>query len=139
MSNLCNVMGVSRSSYYNYFTEDSTQKHIVKEVTDEVVKEIMIKADHFQGRKKGVRQIKMSLENQNPIIYNLKCIRRIMKKYEIIYPIQKANPYRRMAKATNELRTCPNELQRNFKQGVAGKVLLTDITYLRYKSRKRAY
>ena len=32
-----------------------------------------------------------------------------------------------------------NELQRNFKQGVAGKVLLTDITYLTYKNGKRAY
>ena len=44
-----------------------------------------------------------------------------------------------MAKATKEHRTCPNELQRNFKQGMAGKVLLTDITYLTYGSSKRAY
>ena len=32
-----------------------------------------------------------------------------------------------------------NELKRNFKQGVAGKVLLTDITYLTYRGGKRAY
>ncbi len=30
-------------------------------------------------------------------------------------------------------------LERQFKQGVAGKVLLTDITYLTYKNGKRAY
>ena len=44
-----------------------------------------------------------------------------------------------MAKATKEHRICPNNLQRNFKQGVAGKVLLTDITYLTYGGGKRAY
>lgn len=44
-----------------------------------------------------------------------------------------------MAKATHEHRTCSNLLQRQFKQGVAGKVLLTDITYLTYHHGKRAY
>ena len=81
----------------------------------------------------------MTLENQYQITYNLKRIRRIMKKFTIICPIRKANPYRRMAKSTHEHRTCPNFLQRQFKQGVVGKVLLTDITYLTYHHGKRAY
>ena len=62
-----------------------------------------------------------------------------MKKFNIICPIRKANPYRRMAKDTQEHRTCPNLLKRQFKQGVVGKVLLTDITYLTYHHGKRAY
>ena len=132
-------MGVSRSGYYNYFNEKSAQNRATQDEADEVVKEIILKAYHFRGRKKGARQIKMTLQNQYGITYNLKRIRRIMKKFEIICPIRKANPYRRMAKATKEHRTCPNELQRNFKQGVAGKVLLTDITYLTYRGGKRAY
>jgi len=132
-------MGVSRSGYYNYFTEKSAQKRAAHELADEAVKEIILKAYHFRGRKKGARQIKMTLENQYGITYNLKRIRRIMKKFEIVCPIRKANPARRMAKATKEHRTCPNELQRNFKQGIAGKVLLTDITYLTYGNGKRAY
>lgn len=136
---LCEVMEVSCSGYYNYFMEKSVQKRVAKEEMDEVLKEIILKAYHFRGRKKGARQIKMTLQNQYQVTYNLKRIRRIMKKFEIICPIRKANPYRRMAKATKEHRTCPNELQRNFKQGVAGKVLLTDITYLTYKGGKRAY
>lgn len=136
---LCEVMEVSRSGYYNYFMEKSAQKRVAKEEMDEVLKEIILKAYHFRGRKKGARQIKMTLQNQYQVTYNLKRIRRIMKKFGIICPIRKANPYRRMAKATKEHRTCPNELQRNFKQGVAGKVLLTDITYLTYKGGKRAY
>ncbi len=81
----------------------------------------------------------MTLENQFKITYNLKRIRRIMKKFGIICPIRKANPYRKMAKATKEHRTLPNRLNRDFKQGVAGKVLLTDITYLSYGKGKRAY
>ena len=139
VSYFCEIMGVSRSGYYNYFTEESVRKRTTQEQADEIVKDIILKAFHFRGRKKGARQIKMTLQNQYGITYNLKRIRRIMKKFTIICPIRKANPYRRMAKATKEHRTCPNELQRNFKQGVVGKVLLTDITYLTYTGGKRAY
>ena len=139
LSYLCEVMDVSRSGFYNYFNEKSVQKRAVKDDSDEVVKNIILKAYYFRGRKKGARQIKMTLQNQYQITYNLKRIRRIMKKYEIVCPIRKANPYRRMAKATKEHRTCPNKLQRDFKQGIAGKVLLTDITYLSYRGGKRAY
>ena len=122
LSYLCEVMDVSRSGFYNYFNEKSVQKRAVKDDSDEVVKNIILKAYYFRGRKKGARQIKMTLQNQYGITYNLKRIRRIMKKFEIICPIRKANPYRRMAKATKEHRTCTNELQRNFKQWIAGKV-----------------
>ncbi len=139
VSYFCKLMGVSRSGYHNYFTEESVQKRAVHEQADEVVKNIILKAYRFRGRKKGAQQIKMTLENQYGITYNLKRVRRIMKKFNIFCPIRKANPYRRMAKATKEHRTCPNILQRNFKQGEAGKVLLTDITYLTYKGGKRAY
>mgnify|MGYP000039362049 FL=1 len=44
-----------------------------------------------------------------------------------------------MAKATKEHRVVPNLLNRNFKQEVAGKVLLTDITYLPYGNNQMAY
>ena len=62
-----------------------------------------------------------------------------MRKYNIVCPIRKANPYRRMAKATKEHRVVPNLLNRNFKQGIPGKVLLTDITYLPYGNNQMAY
>ncbi|WP_303968399.1 IS3 family transposase [Sporosarcina ureae] len=139
VSYLCEIMEVSRSGYYKHFGEKSKQKRAIQEQADEDVKEIILKAYHFRGRKKGARQIKMTLQNQYGITYNLKRIRRIMKKFDIICPIRKANPARRMAKATKEHRTCENKLQREFKQGVAGKVLLTDITYLTYGNGRRAY
>ncbi|MFB5932012.1 IS3 family transposase [Peribacillus frigoritolerans] len=136
---LCKIVGVSRSGYYNYFSVKSQEKRIRKDEKDEVVKEIIIKAFHFKNRKKGARQIKMTLAGQFNVVYNLKRIRRIMKKYSIICPIRKANPYRRMMKATHEHRVVPNLLKREFKQEVPGKILLTDITYLFYGQGKKAY
>ncbi|PFH86480.1 IS3 family transposase, partial [Bacillus sp. AFS088145] len=78
------------------------------------------------------------MAGQFKIVYNLKRIRRIMKKYGIVCPIRKANPYRRMMKATKEHRVVPNRLNRQFKQEVPGKVLLTDITYLKYGKGQKA-
>jgi len=139
VSYLCGLAGVSRSGYYNYFTEKSQEQRIQKDKKDEVVKEIILKAFNFKNRKKGARQIKMTLAGQFNVVYNLKRIRRIMKKYGIICPIRKANPYRRMMKATQEHRVVPNLLNRQFKQGIPWKVLLTDITYLHYGKGMRAY
>lgn len=44
-----------------------------------------------------------------------------------------------MAKATQEHRVVPNKLQRDFKKGIPGLVLLTDITYLPYGRSEMAY
>lgn len=139
VSYLCDVAGVSRSGYYNYFSEQSQKRRNEKEVKDKKVKEIILKAFNFKRCKKGARQIKMTLAGQFSVVYNLKRIGRIMKKYGIICPIRKANPYKRMIKATQEHRVVPNILQRKFKQDIPGKVLLTDITYLFYGKGQKAY
>jgi transposase InsO family protein len=138
-SYLCKISGVSRSGYYKYYSSKSKNFRLQSNNQDEVVKDIILKAYHFKGRKKGARQIKMTLEGQYEIIYNLKRIKRIMRKYDIICPIRKANPYRRMMKATKEHSVLPNLLNRKFKQNIPGKVLLTDITYLFYGKSKKAY
>jgi putative transposase len=136
---LCEISGVSRSGYYNYFSVKSIEQRKRREAKDLALKENVLKAFQYKNRKKGARQIKMTLEGKFHIVYNLKRIRRIMKKYTIICPIRKANPYRRMMKATQEHRVLPNLLKRKFKQAIPGKVLLTDITYLFYGKGKKAY
>ncbi|MGM0879280.1 MAG: IS3 family transposase, partial [Bacillota bacterium] len=136
---LCVISGVSRSGYYNYFSQKSEEQRKRKDEKDEVAKELILKAFRFKGRMKGARQIKMTLAGQFKCVYNLKRIRRIMKKYGIFCPIRKANPYRRMMKATQEHRVVPNLLNRQFKLEIPGKVLLTDITYLNYQNGQRAY
>ena len=62
-----------------------------------------------------------------------------MKKYYIVCPHRKANPYRRMMKSTKEHTVLPNLLNRQFKQESPGKVLLTDISYLFFKNGQKAY
>jgi len=137
VSHLCEVALVSRSGYYNYLK--STGKRNRREEKDLELKDIILKAFNHRGYKKGSRSIKMVLENEFNLIINRKCIQRIMRKYNIECPIRKANPYRRMMKATREHTVVPNILNREFKQDLVGKVLLTDITYLTYGASNRAY
>lgn len=136
---MCSILGVSRSGYYNYLSSKSQNTRNKRDYEDKLSRDNILKAYNFKNRKKGARQIKMTLKNSFGIIYNLKKIKRIMKKYNIFCTIRKANPYRRMMKATKEHRVVSNILNRNFKQNKPGKVLLTDITYLSYDKGKRAY
>lgn len=139
ISYLCVVAGVSRSGYYRYFSLGNIKTIETRNQNDEILRNNILKAYEFKGRKKGARQIKMTLQSQFNINYNLKRIRRIMKKYCICCPIRKPNPYKRMMKATREHSVLTNFLNREFKQNVPAKVLLTDITYLFYGDGKKAY
>lgn len=139
LSYMCNLSGVSRSGYYRHFSNVVAENRKSNEVKDLEIKENILKAYNFKNRKKGAKQIKMTLHNHFGINYNLKRIRRIMKKYNIICPHRKANPYRRMMKATKEHTVLPNLLDRKFKQETPGKVLLTDISYLFFKNGQKAY
>lgn len=134
---LCSLVHVSRSGYYSYIkAEDSRMK---RAFSDEKAVELIKKAFHRRGYKKGSRSIKMILEHEFNVIYNLKKIRRLMKKFNIVCPHRKPNPYKQMAKATLEHRTLPNSLQRDFKKGIPSLALLTDITYLPYGRSETAY
>ncbi len=134
---LCNCIGVSKSGYYTYLSNEN--KRIEKEKKDKEDFEWILKAYKFKKRKKGSRQIKMVLDNEFNINFNLKKIRRLMKKYGLKCPIRQANPYRRMMKATQEHTTCDNLVNRIFKTGIPYNILLTDITYLFYGSNKKCY
>lgn len=69
---------------------------------------------------------------------NPKKIRRLMRKYNFFAKVRRANPYKNIAKATQEHKTLPNRLNREFTQDEPEKVFLTDITYLKYRG-KTAY
>lgn len=59
-----------------------------------------------------------------------------MREYSIVCPIYRTNPYRKTVKETKEYRVAPNKLNRQLNQWIPSKVLLTDITYLKYRNRK---
>ncbi len=139
ITHLCKVAEVSKSGYYAYFSTKRVNKREKNDSIDEKLKENILKAFNYKNRQKGARQIKMVLKSEYGINYNLKRIRRIMRKFNIVCTIRKANPYRRMMKATREHTVVPNLLKREFKQDIPGKVLLTDITYLSYAGNNKAY
>ena len=134
---LCNCIGVSKSGYYTYLSNEN--KRIEKDKEDKEDFEWILKAYKFKKRKKSSRQIKMVLDNEFNIHFNLKKIRRLMKKYGLKCPIRQANPYRRMMKATQEHTTCDNLVNRIFKTGIPYNILLIDITYLFYGNNKKCY
>lgn len=129
---LCEIGKVSRSGYYKWLKDsDKPDKDIVDY---ELIKVIFEK-----GKKKlGWRNIQMRLTNDYGIAMNHKKIIRIMKKYMLFAKIRRRNPYRDIAKKTQEHRTFENKLNREFKQAIPLKVFCTDITYL-FFNRHLAY
>ena len=54
-----------------------------------------------------------------------------MRKYGLFCPIRQPNPYRRMARNLRTSEIAPDLVQRRFRKEGPGKILLTDITYIR--------
>lgn len=134
---LCKLAQVSRSGYYAWLNADQvrTQSNENDMKDYELIKEIFEK----KNGKAGALQIKMVLENDYYVTMNHKKIRRIMRKFNLVTKVRQAQPYRKIAQATHEHKTCSNILNRQFDQGEPGKVLLTDITYLYYGVGQLAY
>ena len=73
------------------------------------------------------------------VIMNHKKIKRIMKDNHLIAKIRRRNPYKQIMQKTQAHKTFDNVLDRNFKQDMPGRALVTDITYLYYSQGKKAY
>lgn len=136
VSRMCGIAGVSRSGYYSWLNQE--EKRLEREQQDRQDFQLLLKAYTFKNRYKGARGIKMVLFRQYDVIMNLKKIRRLMEKFHLKCPIRKPNTYTKIGKSLKS-HTVKNILDRNFNQGVPGKVLLTDITYLYYGQGKCAY
>lgn len=112
------------------------ENQIIKDKTDlELIKKIFDKKD----QKAGWRTIQMILENEYGKNMNHKKIRRIKNEYGLITKIRRKNPYKAIAKKTQEHSTCPNILNRKFDVTMPHKVYSTDITYLFYGKGQKAY
>lgn len=64
---------------------------------------------------------------------NDKQVKRIMKKYGLVWKIRKRNPYKDIMKKWIEDQICPNILSRDFNTWRPFEKVWTDITYLYYK------
>ncbi|MFC3256320.1 IS3 family transposase [Paenibacillus sepulcri] len=134
---LCQAAEVSTSGYYRWCRAEEERQ--LREVVDEY--DVQLIQTHFNqlNGKAGALGIKMRLERLNGVVMNHKKIRRLMRKFKLRATVRQANPYRKMARATQEHRTCENLLKRQFNPGEPEKVLLTDITYMRYGGGQWAY
>ena len=126
---LCALAGVSRSGYYNWIRSASSRYN--RELRDKADFMLILDAYHYRGYAKGARGIHMRLLHTG-VRMNLKKIRRLMRKYNLLCPIRKANPYRRMAKAIRTNAVADNRVNREFRTHGPRKILLTDITYIPY-------
>ncbi|MBR5088600.1 MAG: IS3 family transposase [Ruminiclostridium sp.] len=132
ISYMCEIAGVSRSGFYAWL--DAAPARDRRNEQDRKDFDLILEAYRFRGYRKGARSIYMRLLHIG-VIMNVKKIRRLMKKFNLVCPIRKANPYRRMAKALATSNVAPNIVKREFKQEPR-KVLLTDITYLFFEGGK---
>ena len=127
VSQLCKLAGVSRSGYYKY--KKTKPVRIAREMADSEDFKLIKEAFNFKGYDKGAKGIHMRLLRMGKRM-NVKKIRRLMKKYNLICPIREANPYRRMAKAMRTDNVFDNSLNREFKALGPRMALMTDITYI---------
>jgi transposase InsO family protein len=124
---------VSRSGYYYWRKATDTRNN--RELQDQMDFNLILEAFKYRGYDKGIRGIHMRLLHHSPPIkMNVKKIQRLMRKYGLLCPIRKANPYRRMAASLKTNNYAENLVKREFEEHGARKILLTDITYLPYQN-----
>ena len=135
---LCDIAGVSRSGYYRWVNAEQGRNR--REDKDKQDFELILKAYRYRGYNKGARGIYMRLLRGNPpVTMNIKKIRRLMSKNNLVCPIRRANPYRRMMRMLKTNKIAPNLVERKFVIYGPRRILLTDITYIPHSKDGTSY
>ena len=134
INTLCDIARVSRGGYYAW--KRNAPRREQKRVNDETLMTHMEVCARTHIGTYGYRRMTMALRTQGNTA-NHKRVARVMKLYGICAKIRTKNPYKQIMKKTQEHRTCPNLLNRNFTQATPERVGGTDITYIWVPSLKR--
>lgn len=124
----CDIARVSPSGYYRWKAKRAFPDK--DEGGHQAIRDIF---ERGKGRW-GVRSIEMRLDEEG-IHMNHKKISRIMQKYHLVTKVRRKNPYKMAMKRTEEHRSCPNRLNRQFRQQTPFQIFCTDITYLPFNHR----
>jgi putative transposase len=97
--------------------------------------------DLFERKKRkfGIRRLRMELARKSDVIMNLKKIRRIKSKFNLVTEVRKRNRMRVVFKTGEEHKVAPNIVQRNFSPDKTNMILSTDVTELKYEQGQKAY
>jgi len=119
---LCEIAGVSRSGRNRSLKAELVRQQ--REERDKADFAQILAAYSCRGCGEDGRGIQMRLlRHSPPVLMDLKKVSRLMRKYGLLCPIRKANPYRRMMKALKENNYAANILNREFKEHGARAVL----------------
>jgi transposase InsO family protein len=122
---LCEIAGISRSSYYRY------KKRPVKK--DTVIEARIVEIYKKSNRRAGYRTIRYILRNEYGLVVNHKKIQRIMRENNIQSIVRKKRKKPEEKSIIKE-----NILNRDFSASRPGEKYATDITYIP-TSRKMVY
>jgi len=114
---LCQIAGISESSYYRYKRTPLKNETLLKEKVLDLYRK--------SGRRAGYRMLKDMLKEQYGLIVNHKKVLRIMRELGIASIIRKKYKINRGKENIKE-----NILDRNFESDKPMKKLVTDITYI---------
>ena len=127
---LCRVAGVSRSGFYSYLQRTRTV------CSDE---KIVVNLFNQKKGRFGIRRLKMAIDREHGLNFNLKKIIRIKKKFGLETVVRRRNKMKYIFKQGEEHKVAPNLLERNFNPNKNETCLSTDITELHYLQGQRAY
>ena len=139
VKSMLSLLGISRASYYTALKDGYGLGAIKRNEQDKQAAELIRQVMEYKGFAKGSRQIYMMLPSLTGKRLGLKKIRRIMKEYGLTTAIRKPVSGGRQGGAALRKNVKPNLLQRRFRLHRPNEVRLTDVTYLEYGERNRAY
>ena len=94
---MCKVAQVSKSGYYKWL------KNRDKISFEEILDYTLVKNLFFKGKgQRGIRRLKMDLEDMHSKVINRKKIARIMKELNLITKTRRKNPYKQRMKDNGE-------------------------------------
>lgn len=128
LAELCKVAGVSRTGFYQ-----SRARTQIESPDEKLIESIFM----IKNRKAGARKIRMYLQRNHGLVVNLKKIRRIMRRRNLVTQIRKRRVNYQLQNTNHK--AAPNKLNQDFKVSESNRIFSTDITYLNYNNGERAF